>query len=123
MMKPPTHLNNPHVIVPSVEVRLVIYIVDNILVSGVEEIIRMKFVLYAVMKLKKSFVTDSNPSSFIDSPNIFNPPPQPQTSQPAEESIKEFFIKHAQEMITTVQSAVKIAIHQHEQTVQKEQEE
>ncbi|GJY64603.1 retrovirus-related pol polyprotein from transposon TNT 1-94 [Tanacetum coccineum] len=79
MMKPPTHLNNPHVIVPSVEVRLVIYIVDNILVSGVEEIIRMKFVLYAVMKLKKSFVTDSNPSSFIDSPNIFNPPPQPQT--------------------------------------------
>ncbi|GKE06126.1 hypothetical protein Tco_1398144 [Tanacetum coccineum] len=52
MMKPPTHLNNPHVIVPSVEVRLMVYIVDNVLVSGVEEIIRMKFVLYAVMKLK-----------------------------------------------------------------------
>ncbi|GJY92908.1 hypothetical protein Tco_0508690 [Tanacetum coccineum] len=52
MMKPPTHLNNHHIIVPSVEVRLVVYIVDNVLVSGVEEIIRMKFVLYAVMKLK-----------------------------------------------------------------------
>ncbi|GJY17456.1 hypothetical protein Tco_0388947 [Tanacetum coccineum] len=52
MMKPPTHLNNPHVIVPSVEVRLVVYIVDNVLVSGVEEIIRMKFVFYVVMKVK-----------------------------------------------------------------------
>ncbi|GKB89618.1 hypothetical protein Tco_0961890 [Tanacetum coccineum] len=52
MMKPLTNLNNPHVIVPSVEDRLVVYIVDNVLVSGVEEIIRMKFVLYAVMKLK-----------------------------------------------------------------------
>ncbi|GJV96557.1 retrovirus-related pol polyprotein from transposon TNT 1-94 [Tanacetum coccineum] len=52
MMKPPTHLNNHHTIVPSVEVRLVVYIVDNVLVSGVEEIIQMKFVLYAVMKLK-----------------------------------------------------------------------
>ncbi|GJY87914.1 hypothetical protein Tco_0502542 [Tanacetum coccineum] len=52
MMKPPTHLNNHHTIVPSVEVRLVVYIVDNVLVSGVEEIIRMKFVFYAVMKLK-----------------------------------------------------------------------
>ncbi|GJT18555.1 hypothetical protein Tco_0877261 [Tanacetum coccineum] len=31
---------------------LVVYIVDNVLVSGVEEIIWMKFVLYAVMKLK-----------------------------------------------------------------------
>ncbi|GJT48572.1 hypothetical protein Tco_0974729 [Tanacetum coccineum] len=38
-MKPPTHLNNTHVIVPSVEDRLVVYIVDNVLVSGVEEII------------------------------------------------------------------------------------
>ncbi|GKC50009.1 hypothetical protein Tco_1072754, partial [Tanacetum coccineum] len=82
MMKPLTHLNNTHVIVPSVEVRLVVYIVDNVLVSGVEEIIRMKFVLYAVMKLKKSFVNDSNPNSFIDSQNNFNPPPQPQTETP-----------------------------------------
>ncbi|GJQ90000.1 hypothetical protein Tco_0001139 [Tanacetum coccineum] len=30
-------------------------------------------------EVEKSFVNDSNPSSFIDSPNIFNPPPQPQT--------------------------------------------
>ncbi|GJR07061.1 hypothetical protein Tco_0530045 [Tanacetum coccineum] len=156
-------------------------------------------------EVETSFVNDSNPNSFIDSPNIFNPPPQPQTyscelcgndahfgydfltqvpfisnpdpcynqnfddnfpqtspslpqylcctscggphetfhmsfqcqpmnqnyfepnpiynsnsssfdqfpqypvsSQPPEESIKEFFVKHAQEMITTVQSAVKI---------------
>ncbi|GKA97783.1 hypothetical protein Tco_0825677 [Tanacetum coccineum] len=80
MMKPPTYLNNPHIIVPSVEVRLVVYIVDNVLVSGVEEIIWMKFVLYAIMKLKKSFVNDSNSNSFIDSPNIFYPPSQPQTS-------------------------------------------
>ncbi|GJR81353.1 hypothetical protein Tco_0152138 [Tanacetum coccineum] len=65
MMKPPTHLNNPHVIVPSVEVCLVVYIVDNVLVSGVE--------------VEISFVNDSNPNSFIDSLNIFNPPPQPQT--------------------------------------------
>ncbi|GKE81700.1 hypothetical protein Tco_1551700, partial [Tanacetum coccineum] len=28
-------------------------------------------------EVEKSFVNDSNPSSFIDSPNIFNPPPQP----------------------------------------------
>ncbi|GJY70228.1 hypothetical protein Tco_0473931 [Tanacetum coccineum] len=34
MKKPPTHLNNPHVIVPSVEVRLVVYIVDNVLLNG-----------------------------------------------------------------------------------------
>ncbi|GJY41279.1 hypothetical protein Tco_0428549 [Tanacetum coccineum] len=52
MMKPPNHLNNHHIIVPSVEVRLVVYIVDNIHVSGVEEIIRINFVLYAIMKLK-----------------------------------------------------------------------
>ncbi|GJS66672.1 hypothetical protein Tco_0681236 [Tanacetum coccineum] len=31
-----------------------------------------------------------------------------------EESIKEFFVKHAQEIITTVQSAVKIVTQQHE---------
>ncbi|GKA69614.1 hypothetical protein Tco_0775678 [Tanacetum coccineum] len=189
-------------------------------------------------EVEKSFVNDSNPNSFIDSPNIFNPPPKPQTyscelcgndahfgydcptqvpfisnsdpcynqnfdnnfpqtspslpqylcctrcggphetfqcdqlifdkpycencggphmsfqcqpmnqnyfepspiynsnssgfdqfsqyrvsSQPPEESIKEFFVKHAQEMLTTVQSAVKIVIQQHEQAVQKEQEE
>ncbi|GJZ42055.1 hypothetical protein Tco_0588941 [Tanacetum coccineum] len=30
-------------------------------------------------EVEKSFVNDSNLSSFIDSPNIFNPPPQPQT--------------------------------------------
>ncbi|GJZ53289.1 hypothetical protein Tco_0608174 [Tanacetum coccineum] len=30
-------------------------------------------------EVEKSFVNDSNPSSFIDSPNIFNPPPQLQT--------------------------------------------
>ncbi|GJZ18771.1 hypothetical protein Tco_0555361 [Tanacetum coccineum] len=30
-------------------------------------------------EVEKSFVNDSNPNSFIDSPNIFNPPPQPQT--------------------------------------------
>ncbi|GJX11218.1 hypothetical protein Tco_0201077 [Tanacetum coccineum] len=30
-------------------------------------------------EFEKSFVNDSNPNSFIDSPNIFNPPPQPQT--------------------------------------------
>ncbi|GKA85005.1 hypothetical protein Tco_0806659 [Tanacetum coccineum] len=30
-------------------------------------------------EVKKSFVNDSNPNSFIDSLNIFNPPPQPQT--------------------------------------------
>ncbi|GJT90567.1 hypothetical protein Tco_1079412 [Tanacetum coccineum] len=45
----------------------------------------------------------------------------PVSSQPPEESIKEFFVKHAQEMITPVQSAV--AIQQHKQAVQKEQEE
>ncbi|GJV67394.1 hypothetical protein Tco_1482903 [Tanacetum coccineum] len=51
-------------------------------------------------------------------------PPQPQYetySQPLEERIKEFFVKHAQEIITPVQSVV--AIQQHEQAVQKEQEE
>ncbi|GJR20522.1 hypothetical protein Tco_0969049 [Tanacetum coccineum] len=30
-------------------------------------------------EFEKSFVNDSNPNSFIDSLNIFNPPPQPQT--------------------------------------------
>ncbi|GJW05020.1 hypothetical protein Tco_1563876 [Tanacetum coccineum] len=30
-------------------------------------------------EVEKSFVNDSNPNSFIDSPNNFNPPPQPQT--------------------------------------------
>ncbi|GJZ43685.1 hypothetical protein Tco_0590940 [Tanacetum coccineum] len=30
-------------------------------------------------EVKKSVVNDSNPNSFIDSLNIFNPPPQPQT--------------------------------------------
>ncbi|GJX24179.1 hypothetical protein Tco_0228624 [Tanacetum coccineum] len=30
-------------------------------------------------EVEKSFVNDSNPNSFIDSLNIFNPPPQPQT--------------------------------------------
>ncbi|GKD91272.1 hypothetical protein Tco_1366779, partial [Tanacetum coccineum] len=30
--------------------------------------------------VEKSFVNDSNLNSFIDSPNIFNPPSQPQTS-------------------------------------------
>ncbi|GJY54632.1 hypothetical protein Tco_0446296 [Tanacetum coccineum] len=30
-------------------------------------------------EFEKSFVNDSNLNSFIDSPNIFNPPPQPQT--------------------------------------------
>ncbi|GJS95157.1 hypothetical protein Tco_0802125 [Tanacetum coccineum] len=47
----------------------------------------------------------------------------PVSSQPPEESIKECFVKHAQEMITTVQSAVKIVIQQHEQAVRKEKEE
>ncbi|GJR90223.1 hypothetical protein Tco_0214234 [Tanacetum coccineum] len=42
----------------------------------------------------------------------FQPPQYP------EESIKEFFVKHAEEMTTMVQSA-----QQHEQVVQKEQEE
>ncbi|GKC92278.1 hypothetical protein Tco_1157720 [Tanacetum coccineum] len=51
----------------------------------------------------------------------FQPPQYPVSSQPPEESIKEFSVKHAQEMITPVQSAV--AIQQHEQAVQKEQEE
>ncbi|GKC82011.1 hypothetical protein Tco_1137728, partial [Tanacetum coccineum] len=53
----------------------------------------------------------------------FQPPQYPVSSQPPEEIIKEFFVKHAQEIITTVQSAVKIVTQQHEQTVQKEQEE
>ncbi|GJX49623.1 hypothetical protein Tco_0276468 [Tanacetum coccineum] len=56
---------------------------------------------------------NSNSSGF----DQFQPPQYP------EESIKEFFVKHAQEMITTVQSAVKIVTQQHEQVVQKEQEE
>ncbi|GKB78207.1 hypothetical protein Tco_0945102 [Tanacetum coccineum] len=30
-------------------------------------------------EVEKAFVNDSNPNSFIDSPNIFKPPPQPQT--------------------------------------------
>ncbi|GJV27443.1 hypothetical protein Tco_1383891 [Tanacetum coccineum] len=30
-------------------------------------------------EVEKSFVNDSNPNSFIDSPNNFNPPPQPHT--------------------------------------------
>ncbi|GKC54782.1 hypothetical protein Tco_1077527 [Tanacetum coccineum] len=30
-------------------------------------------------EVEKSFVNDSNPNSFIESTNIFNPPPQPQT--------------------------------------------
>ncbi|GKC71100.1 hypothetical protein Tco_1116983 [Tanacetum coccineum] len=51
----------------------------------------------------------------------FQPLQYPVSSQPPEESIKEFSVKHAQEMITPVQSAV--AIQQHEQAVQKEQEE
>ncbi|GJU15033.1 hypothetical protein Tco_1142999 [Tanacetum coccineum] len=49
----------------------------------------------------------------------FQPPQYPVSSQPPEESIKEFSIKHAQEMITSVQYA--ITIQQHEQAVQKEQ--
>ncbi|GKA30117.1 hypothetical protein Tco_0716362 [Tanacetum coccineum] len=252
MMNPPTHLNNTHIIVPSVEVRLVVNIVDNVLMSGVEEIIRMKFVLYAVMKLKNhsgkhcercsckwcgsglgegicficasnnknSSIGDPNPNSFNDSQNLsdypsqpqyqtnscelcgndahygydcspqvpfvynqdpcfnqnfennfpqtspcfpqqylccencggphetfqcqplnqnfyepnlcynfnsfgfdqFQPPQYPVNSQPPEESIEEFFVKHAQEMITTLQSAMKIVIQQHEQAVQKEEQ-
>ncbi|GJS30187.1 hypothetical protein Tco_0490807 [Tanacetum coccineum] len=62
---------------------------------------------------------NSNSSGF----DQFQPLQYPVSSQPPEESIKEFFVKHAQEMITTVQSAVKIVIQQHEQAVQKEQEE
>ncbi|GJS99109.1 hypothetical protein Tco_0820279 [Tanacetum coccineum] len=46
-----------------------------------------------------------------------------QPTQCPEESIKEFFVQYAQEMITTVQSAMKIVTQQHEQAVQKEQEE
>ncbi|GJZ65625.1 hypothetical protein Tco_0622321 [Tanacetum coccineum] len=46
-------------------------------------------------EVEKSFVNDSNPNSFIDSPNIFNPPPQPQTYS---------------------------LIQQHEQAVQKEEQ-
>ncbi|GKA27123.1 hypothetical protein Tco_0713291 [Tanacetum coccineum] len=62
---------------------------------------------------------NSNSSGF----DQFQPPQYPVSFQPPEESIQEFFVKHAQEMITTVQSAVKIAIQQHEQAVQKKQEE
>ncbi|GJX13908.1 hypothetical protein Tco_0205666 [Tanacetum coccineum] len=62
---------------------------------------------------------NSNSSGF----DQFQPPQYPVSFPPPEESIKEFFEKHAQEMITTVQSAVKIVIQQHEQAVQKEQEE
>ncbi|GJX75601.1 hypothetical protein Tco_0322412 [Tanacetum coccineum] len=62
---------------------------------------------------------NSNSSGF----DQFQPPQYPVSFQPPEESIQDFFVKHAQEMITTVQSAVKIAIQQHEQTVQKKQEE
>ncbi|GJR45961.1 hypothetical protein Tco_1314064 [Tanacetum coccineum] len=62
-------------------------------------------------------IYNSNSSGFDQFPQY------PVSSQPPEESIKEFFVKHAQEMITTVQSAVKIVIQQHEQAVQKEQEE
>ncbi|GKD30364.1 hypothetical protein Tco_1241142 [Tanacetum coccineum] len=53
----------------------------------------------------------------------YQPPQYPVSSQPPEESINEFFVKHAQEMITTVQSAMKIVIQQHEQAIQKEHEE
>ncbi|GJY82970.1 hypothetical protein Tco_0496346, partial [Tanacetum coccineum] len=53
----------------------------------------------------------------------FQPPQYPVGFQPPDESIQEFFIKHAQEMITTVQFAVKIAIQKHEQAIQKKQEE
>ncbi|GJZ49622.1 reverse transcriptase domain-containing protein [Tanacetum coccineum] len=51
------------------------------------------------------------------SPDFSDFPPQPQheTSQPPEESIKEFFVKHAQEMITMVQSTVKLVTQQLEQ--------
>ncbi|GJX72254.1 hypothetical protein Tco_0309425 [Tanacetum coccineum] len=62
-------------------------------------------------------IYNSNSSGFDQFPQY------PVSSQPPEESIKEFFVKHAQEMITTVQSAMKIVIQQHEQAVQKEQEE
>ncbi|GKE82586.1 hypothetical protein Tco_1552586, partial [Tanacetum coccineum] len=60
---------------------------------------------------------NSNSSGF----DQFQPLQYPVSFQPPEESIQEFFVKHAQEMITTVQSAVKIVIQQHEQAVQKEQ--
>ncbi|GJU93150.1 hypothetical protein Tco_1317906 [Tanacetum coccineum] len=51
---------------PSVEVHLVVYIVDSVLVSGVEEIIRMKFVLYAVMELKNHC---EELADYINTPN------------------------------------------------------
>ncbi|GJV32888.1 hypothetical protein Tco_1393288 [Tanacetum coccineum] len=38
-------------------------------------------------EIEKSFVNDSNPNSFIDSPNNFNPPPQPQTDDDSFENI------------------------------------
>ncbi|GJS45051.1 hypothetical protein Tco_0595172 [Tanacetum coccineum] len=56
---------------------------------------------------------NSNSSGF----DQFQPPQYP------EESIKEFSVKYAQEMITTMQSAVKIVTQQHEKVVHKEQEE
>ncbi|GKA81140.1 hypothetical protein Tco_0787832 [Tanacetum coccineum] len=49
-------------------------------------------------EVEKSFVNDSNPNSFIDSPNIFNPRPQPQTETPKVLLLaweKFFEIKHA----------------------------
>ncbi|GJX98867.1 hypothetical protein Tco_0355886 [Tanacetum coccineum] len=119
IIKRPSRLNSTHVIVPSVEDRLVVYIVDNVLVSGVEEIIRMKFVLHAVMKLKKSFVHDSNPNSFIDSTNNFNPPPQPQYQTNSCELCGND-AHFGYDCPTQVPDPL---IQQHEQAVQKEQEE
>ncbi|GJS69200.1 hypothetical protein Tco_0702041 [Tanacetum coccineum] len=62
---------------------------------------------------------NSNSSNF----DQFKPSQYPVSFQPPEECIQEFLVKHAKEMITTVQSTVKIVIQQHEQAVQKKQEE
>ncbi|GJX13757.1 hypothetical protein Tco_0205515 [Tanacetum coccineum] len=77
MMKPPTHLNNTHVIVLSVEdigwLYVDMYLSSDVRINYTDEVCAL-----CCYEVEKSFVNDSN--SFIDSPNIFYPPSQPQTS-------------------------------------------
>ncbi|GKC81169.1 hypothetical protein Tco_1136886, partial [Tanacetum coccineum] len=70
-------------------------------------------------EIKKSFVHDSNPNSFIDSTNNFNPPPQPQYQTNSCELCGND-AHFGYDCPTQVPDPL---IQQHEQAVQKEQEE
>ncbi|GKA81810.1 hypothetical protein Tco_0788502 [Tanacetum coccineum] len=54
-------------------------IVNGVLARSVDMVLVKDFASFALQVMQNSSIDDSNPNSFIDSPNVFNPPPQPLT--------------------------------------------